>query len=349
MSRLIVDGKKCATSVWNSTIPRFEHGRQWLIRRQDAVFVLIGIGVVLLLLIFSGVTAAVAAVAAWIALLRHFAQTDADRQRRITESYSKAVDLLGSDKIEARLGGIYTLERISRESAADYWTVIETLMAFIRERARPIDADTVVPDVIGQQCRRLPTDVAAVVRVLVRRPENERNREKREGWRLDLSGVDLRRASLSGAHLEGANLHGALLKHADLSRTHLEGANLERAHLEEANLTDAFLERARLEGAHLEGARLGGAHLEQAYLWGAHLEGANLVEAHLEGASLVDAQFDERARLGDARLEGTNLVGATISQRHLESAFGNAATLLPAELSRPVSWSQVKTPAAVER
>ena len=32
--------------------------------------------------------------------MRHFAQTDADRQRRITESYSKAVEQLASDKIE---------------------------------------------------------------------------------------------------------------------------------------------------------------------------------------------------------------------------------------------------------
>jgi hypothetical protein len=64
-----------------------------------------------------------ALVAAWIALgqlrvarQRHEEQTKADRQRRITESYSKAVEQLASEKIEVRLGGIYTLERISKES-----------------------------------------------------------------------------------------------------------------------------------------------------------------------------------------------------------------------------------------
>jgi hypothetical protein len=53
------------------------------------------------------------AVAAWAALRqagiaarRHYAQTEADRQRRITESFSKAVEQLGSDRIEVRLGGI---------------------------------------------------------------------------------------------------------------------------------------------------------------------------------------------------------------------------------------------------
>ena len=76
---------------------------------------------------------------AGVALLRHFAQTNADRQRRITESYGKAVDQLAHDKIEVRLGGIYTLERISRESRDDHWTVVETRCAFVRERSRRND------------------------------------------------------------------------------------------------------------------------------------------------------------------------------------------------------------------
>ena len=78
----------------------------------------------------------VGVVAAWIALARHRAQTNADLQRRITESFSKAVSQLASDKMEERLGGIYTLENISKESPNDYWTVMQTLTAFVRERAR---------------------------------------------------------------------------------------------------------------------------------------------------------------------------------------------------------------------
>jgi len=68
--------------------------------------------------------------------MRHFAQTEADRQRRITDSFSKAAEQLASDKFEVRLGGIYTLERISRESFVDYWPAMETLTAFIRESSR---------------------------------------------------------------------------------------------------------------------------------------------------------------------------------------------------------------------
>jgi hypothetical protein len=65
---------------------------------------------------------------------RHREQTSADLQRRITESFTKAVEQLARDKIEVRLGGIYALERISRESELDYWPVMEILTAFARER-----------------------------------------------------------------------------------------------------------------------------------------------------------------------------------------------------------------------
>ncbi len=50
-------------------------------------------------------------------------QTRADIQRRVSESFSKAAEQLGSDKLAVRLGGIYTLERILRESWPDYWPV----------------------------------------------------------------------------------------------------------------------------------------------------------------------------------------------------------------------------------
>ena len=46
---------------------------------------------------------------------RHKAQVDADRERRITDNFTRAVEHLGHDKLETRLGAIYALERIARE------------------------------------------------------------------------------------------------------------------------------------------------------------------------------------------------------------------------------------------
>jgi hypothetical protein len=234
----------------------------------------------------------------------------------ITDSFSKAVEQLGSDKLEVRLGGIYTLERISKESEDDYWTVIDNLAAFVRERSQRNEAvrmqglEQRVPQrayflwqdagrpggrddefwaaaIEEDELGEAPvSDVAAVLTAINRRSERNRNREVANAWSLDLRGAILKQADLRDAHLEGAFLWGAHLERANLRDAHLDGAYLTRTHLEGADLKDAHLEQADLWGAHLEGANLRGAHLEGADLRGAHLEGIDLSGAHLEGAIL---------------------------------------------------------------
>jgi uncharacterized protein YjbI with pentapeptide repeats len=372
--------QQCALPVWQSAKLQSERGLQWLKLRPhiQAPLFSVGMGIVtLLLLIFSGVTAAVAALAAWFTLIRHFAQTNADRQRRITESFSKAVEQLGSDKLEVRLGGIYSLERISKESPDDYWTVMENLTAFVRERSRRNEAERTSQGLEQRVSRRAyflwqeagrpdgktkdfwaaaakqeklgepAADIAAVLTVLKRRSEQSREREGTNGWCFDLKGAILKRYDLSGAHLEAAILGGARLEGADLNGAHLERADLsDDAHLEGADLIGAHLEAAILGGAHLEETCLSRAHLEGAYLNGAHLDGADLSDAHLEEAVLSGAHL-ERADLSDAHLEGTYLSGAhlartNLSGAHLAGAIFGGAHLEGADLSDATGLSEAQ-------
>lgn len=57
-------------------------------------------------------------------------------QGQLTDRYTKAVEQLGSENLAVRIGGIYALDRIARDSERDYPTVIEVLAAFIREQSR---------------------------------------------------------------------------------------------------------------------------------------------------------------------------------------------------------------------
>jgi hypothetical protein len=63
-------------------------------------------------------------------------------QGQITERYTKAIEQLGSDKLDVRLGGIYALERIANDSERDQSTVVEVLSAFIREHSNPTHTDS---------------------------------------------------------------------------------------------------------------------------------------------------------------------------------------------------------------
>ncbi|MFD8755945.1 pentapeptide repeat-containing protein [Kitasatospora sp. NPDC059577] len=99
--------------------------------------------------------------------------------------------------------------------------------------------------------------------------------------------------------------------------------------------------RREHRGGDLFGARLRGADLQ-----GANLRGALLVAADLSGADL------RLADLIGADLRDTDLAGADLStalyltQAQLHAARGDAATRLPAGLTRPAHWPATAAPAA---
>lgn len=207
------------------------------------------------------------------------------QDRQITERYTRAVEQLGNDKLEVRLGAIYALERIARDSERDHWPIMEILTACVRENA-PWKGEQPSQEVV---LPKLATDIQAILTVLGRRTRIYR---KGEEYPLNLTGTDLRGADLSRAHLEGALFIGAHLEKANLSGAHLEDAALREAHLEKATLLVADLNKAGLVNAHLEGAFVGGTNLKEATLVGTHLQGAQFVAANLEGADLAGAYLE---------------------------------------------------------
>ena len=158
------------------------------------------------------------------------------REGQVTDRYTKAIEQLGSDKLDVRIGGIYALERVSRDSARDHPTVMDVLCAFIREHSRE---EWPPPDPGGNSSDRTTRpDVQAAVTVVGRR--------------------DLRR-DIRPVNLSGANLTGADLAYAHLAKAWLTGAILPGAILLDADLSKAGLGGADLVGAILPGANLAGA------------------------------------------------------------------------------------------
>ena len=258
-------------------------------------------------------------------------------QGQITDRFSKAIEQLGSDELTVRLGGIYALERIARDSPRDYAATMEVLSAFARRAgaagaASPVALNApVVPS-------PLPQDLEAVMQVIGRRTPSQVAQEQAdgiaclrlEGVRLDgislaganLTGLCLDGASLAGASLDGANLSGSSLVGIDLRGASLGGANLGSAQLTGANLT-----AANLSNADLHAATVVNAVLDQTTLLRTNLRDALLVRASMQGAQLFDAD------LRGADLLDTNLTGAVITAsdlreaKHLTAAQLDAATI----------------------
>jgi hypothetical protein len=57
---------------------------------------------------------------------------------QVFERFNKAIEHIGKENIQARVGGIYALEAVARhaKTQADYWMTVEILVAFVRERAK---------------------------------------------------------------------------------------------------------------------------------------------------------------------------------------------------------------------
>ncbi len=241
-------------------------------------------------------------------------------QGQVTDRYTKAIEQLGSDKLDVRIGGIYALERIARDSPRDHPTVMEVLTAFIREHSRepwpPTGPDGAEPE------RSTRPDVQAALTVVGRR-DVERN---------------IRRIDLAGVAIPGADLTGAELADANLDRAHLAGAMLADAHLGGAFLAHAHFGGAFLGGADLTSATLPAADLTAANLRDACLAGANLRDACLAGATLIDARLAGAdlagADLHRAHLAGATLVGANLTRANLADAIFAAMVFYSADLTR---------------
>lgn len=230
----------------------------------------------------AGLVVVVGGAAAWW-------QVHISREGQITERFSKTVDQLGSPNGDVRIGGLYALERIARNSAADRNPILFLLGAFIRTHSPwPVGAPggpqhptaTVDEDLAWMRVRA--PDIQAAMGVLGRLPSS------RDEPAISLSRVDLRSIALRDARLNGSRF-----RYANLARSVLTGVWLERSDLTGADLRRADLDHAHLAGAILGRAMLQEANLHRADLSRADLRGANLSEAALEDAVLTSAQADD--------------------------------------------------------
>lgn len=267
-------------------------------------------------------------------------------EKQVTERFTQAINQLGSDEITVRVGGIYALERIAKDSDKDHWTIIEVLSSFIRE---PVQLK---PEQLAKSSTKIRKDVQAALTVIGSRTVKYDPPDKR----IDLSGANLANANLSKAVLKSANLSEAVLESANLSDAQLDdadlscanfyGADLRKAKMHRVNLTHANFSCADLTNAELIEAkillpqlRMHNAVLCEANLTGVDLVGADLscavlTDAILRGAILRKAKFSKEG-LGEYHRDPT-LEGADLTEAKLETADLRGVCLRGAKLEGAV-------------
>ncbi len=263
-------------------------------------------------------------------------QADTAQQSLLNERYERRAEMLGSDVLSVRLGGIYALQRFAQEHPKEYHVqVLGLLCAFVRHPKE----DEVYQRVLAEENADPKTfsflreDVQAVMDWIGSRGEAQIAIEKDAKFELDLKGADLVHGQFIDANLSGAMLQEANLSRANIASTDLSGAYVNYAVLKDAKLTDVDLTGARVWNIDLSDSRmfkvtmpcalddanLSGANLQEVNLSGAHIQYSDLSNANI-GADLSGSFFLE-SKLSQAHILGSDLSGARILRTDMSGAL----------------------------
>ncbi|PTW49808.1 pentapeptide repeat-containing protein [Rhodovulum kholense] len=280
-------------------------------------------------------------------------QVDVAEQGLITDRLNKAVEGLGAEKtvkrrlthpdgsteteettepnIEVRIGAIYALERISRDSDRDHVNVMEILCAYIRQNApassaRNPEDDGIAPvedlpqgatpheiaihlKIVDERTQKLKdwaakipqlrNDVRTALEVIGRRDKDrialERSPETyssaQTSYILDLRETNLQRANLENLDFSKALFNRSRMESSNLFRTNIAEARFYRTRMDIVSAPFARMHRAEFQKAHLHGANFLFAFADGADFSASRMEAANLTRAKIQGSNFDDTRL----------------------------------------------------------
>lgn len=276
-----------------------------------------------LLQVVGGLVVLFGAYATWRQLRVSQDSLHATQEGYVTDRFSRAVDQLGSDKLDVRIGGLHALWRIAEQSARDREAIISIQAAYLRTHLPwpPAGPESPAADVPINAIAPLETRAADAQVALTALGVLCQHRE--QSW-VNLSITDLRRADCDGLWFPEVNFDRACMEAAGLYHANLTQASLVSVNLRHADLTTAILRRARCIRADLRGAKLVATDLRDADFTETDLREANLRKADAHGAVF------HRADLHMADLRGCDLRTANLAEARLRGALASEHTRWPA-------------------
>lgn len=177
-----------------------------------------------------GIAALAALLFTWVSVEQSGRQLRIAERGQVTDRFNAAIGNLSSPAVDVRLGGVYGLERLMRDSPDDQPTVVTLLTAYVRGHA---DGEAG-----GAPDARPATDVQAAMTVLANRDPARDGSDD-----FDLRSVRLRHLGYMGMwDREHQRVIGINFPDADFSGADLSGADLTGAkNLKTAEFRDAVL------------------------------------------------------------------------------------------------------------
>ena len=170
----------------------------------------------------------------------------------LNERYHKANEMLSSEHLHARLGGIYALEQLMDEHPKDYQIqILDLYTAFVRHptevEAKQTQTKFELPRRVTNELptKQIRQDVEEVMRIVGDRSQKGVKYEIRKKYFLYFRETKLQSVYLYKAFFADGDFCGADLSDSSLEKCDFSGALFLYSNLAKANLSKAILAKAR--------------------------------------------------------------------------------------------------------
>ncbi len=259
----------------------------------------------------------------------HDVQTRTTAQGHITDRFIRASELLGSDQMASRLGGIFMLWRTGKDSknTDDKRAVLDMLCAFIREPTPDASCDgasQVGEAAATHERATMRNDVRAALSLLSTESTDSLPIPPR--YQFDLTGAQLPGAELAKAPFSAARLSRANLKEADFTEADLTGAYLTETILTGAKLTGTKFIKTNFTKIDFTGVDLSWVDFSEAKFKNVNFRGVDLAWVDFTGASFTKIDFTgvplvsgnfRKAKFTGVKLKNADFMGADLTETDL--------------------------------
>ena len=184
-------------------------------------------------------------------------QADTEKEKAITESFAKSVELLGNKRETARQGGIHALGRLAKDNDDLHPMIMNIVASYIRQESRTwfnkrkkskdeVNAkyweDEDLIEIL--KLEPMPMDIEAAVAVIRERNVDYDKESKGEEYTLDLTNAYIFNANFSNTTLRQVNFTDSKIINCNFDNTDLTGSNFYAADRSGTSLDDKQLNSA---------------------------------------------------------------------------------------------------------
>jgi uncharacterized protein YjbI with pentapeptide repeats len=238
-------------------------------------------------------------------------QADLAERAHNVDRYTRAANMLDSDKIAVRQAGVYTLLQLGRTDTANFYNLVIRLLAgFARVRSaeftktetleahkRQLNFSYSEPRIETDETVEFSDlfDAISSIGWLREQRQNEVEAERTAKFVLDLSGIVGARRSFvevdfSLANLRGADFTGGYFRLAKFERTDLRYANFHGADIQWSNFGRARFQNIDFELAHFDACNFENVSFAAAILKSTNFSRCNMSGAQFAGASNLTSE-----------------------------------------------------------